>query len=104
MAYKSYAVAGDDGDTVRKFTWEPGGLLTDQDRDYLSYESLFGLLYMSTWVNSVGWRYEGNRLYRISDNAVVSYHREKYKLPTRTDWLSVEPESENALIVEMVKV
>jgi len=113
LAYQSYAVPGDPNPdnlpSMREFQWvESGngeGLLQDQYGLFLSYEVNWWLVYFSYHAASVAWKFEGNRLVRASDGAVLTYYyNEHWPLADRKIWLSVAPMSESAITVEKVDV
>jgi len=107
LAYQSYCGTAA-GHTEQEFTpvVEADGktYLKNQDDKWLSYESVWNLLYISYKINRVAWKIEGNRLIRESDGAVLTWKHKKWPLADTVNWLSAEPVSDNALTVEKVVV
>jgi hypothetical protein len=106
LAYQSYCVPGDSGSVLTPYIHSDGKTyFYDSENNWLSYESIWNLLYMSSWMNAVAWKIEGERLVRVSDGAVLTwYHKTDWPLASRTNWLSAEALSDRALIVRKVEI
>jgi hypothetical protein len=106
LAYQSYCLPYG---SVRRFKWYPytdgKTYLVDQDGHWLSYESIWQMLYMSDWNYAVAWQMEGNRLVRVNDGAVLTCNPpEKWPFSRSDYYLSADPPSEYTLNVEEVAV
>ena len=105
LAYQSYC--GTNG-SPRVFTWyhhrDGNSYLKDQEGNWLSYESIWGCLYMSYWSNAVAWRIDGGQLIRVSDGAVLTWHEDqRWRLADEKYMLQALPPSDEALTVEVVE-
>ena len=105
LAYQNYCVPGSSASVFKWYKHSDGkSYLQSEEGYWLSYESIWQLLYMSSWTYAVAWKMEGNRLIRESDGAVLTwYYNANWPLADRKNWLSAEPESKNALSVEIVE-
>ncbi|MCK8666629.1 hypothetical protein M1M11_17225 [Pseudomonas azerbaijanoccidens] len=104
MAYENYCVPGSRAAVLKPYTHSDGKIyLQDEQGDWVSYESLWNLLYMSYWNYAVAWKIEGNRLVRDSDGAVLTwFYNDRWPLADRKNWLSASAPSVDALTVEKV--
>jgi len=105
VAYQSYCIAGTEG-TPRILTPVAYNGLTyfqDQDGNWLSYETIWNMLYMSYWPYAVAWEIRGNRLVRQQDGAVLTCRPPRtWPLSAPKLYLSAEPEEAYSVNVKVV--
>jgi hypothetical protein len=105
MAYQSYCVAGGSPRVLTPYVQDGLTYFSDQDGNWLSYETIWNMLYMSYWNYAVAWEIKGNRFVRQQDGAVLTCRDPKdWPLSAPSRYLSAEPESEFSVNVEVVNV
>jgi hypothetical protein len=104
-AYTSYCIAGNQGSTRILTPVLYNGLIYfhDQDGNWLSYETIWNLVYMSYWPYAVAFEIRGDRFVRVQDGAVLTCRPPRtWPLAAPQLYLSAEPEGEYSVNVKAV--
>ncbi|HEX8491976.1 MAG TPA: hypothetical protein VF658_03985 [Pyrinomonadaceae bacterium] len=105
VAYQSYCIAGNQGSTriLTPIVYNGLTYFQDQAGNWLSYETIWNMLYMSYWINAVAWEIRGNRFVRVQDGAVLTCRPPRHwPLASPQLYLSAEPEGDYSLNVKWV--
>lgn len=106
LAYQNYCVTQGSVRQLRSYVYTDGKTyLYDQDGHWLSYETIWNMLYMSYWSYAAAWKIENNRLIREKDGALLTCRPPRdWPLSYPSYYLSAEPQSEYTLKVEEVAI
>jgi hypothetical protein len=106
VAYQNYCTTRGSVRQLRSYVYTDGKTyLYDQDGNWLSYETIWNMLYMSYWNYAVAWKIENNRLVRQMDGALLTCRPPRnWPLSAPSYYLSAEAQSEYTLTVKEVVI